>query len=241
MAVRRERKYDVWFLASETVYKNVPYGTLTDWAEQGRVGASDKVRLAGTEKWGSAGSEPLIADFLLHHGRAGSSLGEDTPESLAEIDLGRDAPLHHEEEDDDVDMIPLIDISLVLLIFFMMTSAVASMSPVPVPELKNTGELSADVHAITVVIAKKATGEVALSLSIGEKTHPDDDNLRTIEEAMRRLDDRLRTTSKPPEVRIACDKVLERSWVKDVAHELNKRKNKDQIASFTAEVNEAKK
>ena len=43
-----------------------------------------------------------------------------------EFDDGWGRP--HGDEDDDVDMIPLIDISLVLLIYFMMTSAISALS-----------------------------------------------------------------------------------------------------------------
>ena len=47
------------------------------------------------------------------------------------------------EEDDDPDMIPLIDISLVLLIFFMMTSTVAVVSSqINVPEVQNGSTLA---------------------------------------------------------------------------------------------------
>ena len=55
------------------------------------------------------------------------------------IDLGFESPRIIEGEDEDVDMIPLIDVSLVLLIFFMMTTAVSSgvFSPIPTPEAKH--------------------------------------------------------------------------------------------------------
>src|SRR5262249_4859943 len=57
------------------------------------------------------------------------------------------------EEDDDVDMIPLIDISLVLLIFFMMTASVTSgiVSPIPTPPAKHQlAAISKDMYWVGI-------------------------------------------------------------------------------------------
>src|SRR5262249_20401976 len=45
----RPAAFDVWFQAADTVYRGVPYGVVTGWAEQGRLAAADKLRPAGTE------------------------------------------------------------------------------------------------------------------------------------------------------------------------------------------------
>jgi biopolymer transport protein ExbD len=50
----------------------------------------------------------------------------DQAEAIEPVDLGMDWRRPGEEEDEDVDMIPLIDISLVLLIFFMMTASIST-------------------------------------------------------------------------------------------------------------------
>src|ERR671912_648511 len=54
------------------------------------------------------------------------------------------------DEDDDVDMIPLIDISMVLLVFFIMVQATGAMAPTDVPEMRYAGQLSTDPNAITI-------------------------------------------------------------------------------------------
>src|SRR5687767_12170366 len=109
------QSFDVWFVAADTVYKGVPYGVVTDWAGQGRVCADDKVRPAGTEKaWGRVGDHPLLADFLF---RPRPAAPADTAEQLQPVQM-EVAARRIDDDDDDVDMIPLIDISLVLLIFF---------------------------------------------------------------------------------------------------------------------------
>ncbi|MDR7387550.1 MAG: M20/M25/M40 family metallo-hydrolase, partial [Armatimonadota bacterium] len=56
------------------------------------------------------------------------------------------------EDDDEVDMIPLIDISMVLLVFFIMIQAAGALAPVDVPEMRFAGELTADPNAITITI-----------------------------------------------------------------------------------------
>src|SRR5690606_30924235 len=145
----------------------------------------------------------------------------------------------HEEEDDDPDMIPLIDISLVLLVFFMMTTAVAALSPVDVPQMKNVGEASGDKDAITVQIDKRASGEPFFAVRVGEKPPlPDDNNLPTPGAALERLDIMLGASQYSREVRIACHKDLPRGWVRDLARELDKRKVKNQISFYGAEVNQ---
>lgn len=230
------QSFDVWFVAADTVYRGVPYGVVTGWAEQGRVAADDKVRPAGTEQpWTRVGDHALLADFLF---RPRPAAPADAAERLqpVEMDIGR----RFEEEDEDVDMIPLIDISLVLLIFFMMTTAVAALSPVNVPDMHYASELSKDADALTVHIDKRADGDVFFAIRVGDRLDPKDNNLATPEEMLVRLDVRLTEAQRPPEVRIACHRELPRSWVRDVARELHRRKEKDQISSYTAEVNEQK-
>lgn len=230
--------FDVWFVAADTVYRGVPYGVVTGWAEQGRVAADDKVRPAGTEQpWARVGNHPLLADFLFRPRLVASS---DASEQLqpVEMDVGGK---RFEDEDDDVDMIPLIDISLVLLIFFMMTTAVAALSPVNVPDMHYASELGKDPDAITIQIDKRADDEVFFAVRVGDRLAPEDNNLATPEEMLRRLDVRLAEAQRPPEVRVACHRELPRSWVRDVARELDRRKQKEQISSYSAEVNEQKK
>jgi biopolymer transport protein ExbD len=231
------QQFDVWFVAADTVYRGVPYGVVAGWAEQGRVSADDKLRPAGSaEAWVRVGDHPRVADFLYR--RPAGPVGPAEQLQPVEMDLGP----HREVDDEDVDMIPLIDISLVLLIFFMMTTAVAALSPVDVPDLAYVSQPSNEKDAISIHIDKRSSGDVFFALRIGDKQPaPEDNNLATPEELLRRLDARLAEAQRPPEVRIACNRDLERGWLRDIARELDKRKQKDQIASYFAEVNEQKK
>ncbi len=237
----RPAAFDVWFQAADTVYRAVPYGVVTSWAEQGRLAADDKLRTAGTDgPWVAAKAHPFVADFLFRQGQPATDA--DTYEQLQAVEMEVEPRKRAADDDDDPDMIPLIDISLVLLVFFMMTTAVAALSPVEVPDMQHASELRKDADAFTIHIDKRADGEVYFALRIGEKNPlPEDNNLRTPEDVLRRLDFRLGEVQRPPEVRIACHKDLQRGWVRDLARELDKRKAKEQIAFYGAEVNEKKK
>jgi len=232
--------FDVWLLAADTVYRGVPYSVVTGWAEQGRLGANDKLRPADSNSpWVKASEHPLIADFLF---RGSSYSATDLAEQLQKVELEVVTRKHAVDEDDDVDMIPLIDISLVLLIFFMMTTAVAALSPVDVPDMKHASEISKDRDAFTVQIDKRSNDELVYSLRMGEKSPmPEDNNLTTVDAVMQRLDARLSEAQRAPEVRIACHKELPRERVREIVRELEKRKAKEQIAFYGAEVNEKSK
>src|SRR4029079_15970116 len=112
-----------------------------------------------------------------------------------EIDVGW--PKHFFDDDDDVDMIPLIDISLVLLIFFMMTTAVAAFSPVMVPDLQWAGELSADPDAISINVDKQGD-QPAYSLTIGSTTRQQDEkNPNAMNALLTLLDAALAKSARP--------------------------------------------
>ncbi len=126
----KQRLLDVW----NTVYRQVPFTVVTDWIQQGRLLADDRVRPLGKEAWYPIGKVPALAAFLP---REEPQRVEDQAEALAPVELEVQPPKTVEAEDDEVDMIPLIDVSLVLLIFFVMTAAVQTgmISPVNTPRV----------------------------------------------------------------------------------------------------------
>jgi biopolymer transport protein ExbD len=67
---------------------------------------------------------------------------EDQAEALEPVQIDFTWKRRPEDGDEDVDMIPLIDISLVLLIFFMMTAAVAAgLADIDTPKAKHKVEM----------------------------------------------------------------------------------------------------
>src|SRR4051794_28206754 len=132
MAAEEKRRFlDVWIVESNTVYREVPYTVVTDWVQQGRLLDDDRLRSSGTADWQRLGDQAAFAAFLP---KVEPNRVEDQAEALEPVQVDFAWKPRSDEEDDDVDMIPLIDISLVLLIFFMMTAAVggaAALIPTP--------------------------------------------------------------------------------------------------------------
>lgn len=256
------KAFDVWFLTANTVYKAVPYGVVTNWAQEGRLAATDKVRPTGANvPWIDVGQNELLADYVP---RPTPSLA--VPAAVATavaaeavqipVPSATVAATHAElpdadevtfrkpasEEDDDVDMIPLIDVSMVLLVFFILMRAAGAVSPVDVPELTYAGQLSNDPEAITINIEKKDELTAFYGVRQGQASPlPEHDNLKTPEEAIKAMDQLLVGMKVPPEVRVACRKDLPRERVYEIRRELEGRLKKGQINSFTATVLEAPK
>jgi biopolymer transport protein ExbD len=136
MADPKQRMLDVWILEINTVYREVPFVVVTDWLQQGRLLGDDCVRLTGSKKWHAIRAVPALAPYLP---RVEPQRAEDRAEALEPVELEHEWHRTSEEEDDDVDMIPLIDISLVLLIFFMMTASVETgvMSAIATPSAQH--------------------------------------------------------------------------------------------------------
>jgi len=144
------------------------------------------------------------------------------------------------EEDDEVDMIPLIDISMVLLVFFIMIQAAGALAPVDVPEMKYTGQLRDDPDAITITIEKLNAENVYYSVRVGPAApRPSHDMLPTPEAALKALNEALAGATRPPEVRIACRKDLPRERVYELRRELEPLRKMGIINSTVATVVEA--
>jgi hypothetical protein len=230
--------FDVWLLAVDTVYKGVPFSVALGWAEQGRLTGTDKLRPAGQEAapWVLAANHPQIAPYLFAPRPQPIRAGTPVPplEPLERDDFARTPP----DDDDDVDMIPLIDISLVLLIFFMMTTAVSSMSPVSVPELRNTGKLSGSKEVWVIQAEPTPNGDIVYGMS-GGPSNDRELGIRTLPDLMTRFNAKL-DANKPAEVRVAFHKQLVRRDRKELIRELEKLRTAGLVATYAAEVGEEK-
>jgi biopolymer transport protein ExbD len=150
------RFFDVWIIERNTVYQKVPFTVVADWTQEGRLLETDKVRPAGTTVWQKLGDHPLLTAYLP---QSQPTHAEDTAEALKEIEL--DFPgKKPEAEDNDPDMIPLIDVSLVLLVFFMMTAQnLLTQSPVNNPEAKSARMVKIQ-GLITVTLKSPGGGKI---------------------------------------------------------------------------------
>ena len=153
-----KRLLDVWIVEINKVYRDVPFAVVTDWLQQGRLLPEDKVRLAGGKTWHAVSNVPAFAPFLP---QPEPLAVDDKAEALEPVDLGFVPTRRLEDEDEDVDMIPLIDISLVLLIFFMMTASISSgfFSTINVPGAKHQLASPGAADSFWVGIDSKSRGD----------------------------------------------------------------------------------
>lgn len=125
--VPKKRFLDVWLVEPNTVYREVPYTTAIDWIQQGRLLEDDMLRWSGQAEWFKLGS---VAAFTAYLPRAEPLRVDDQAEALEQVVVDFKWGRAPSEDDEDVDMIPLIDVSLVLLIFFIMTASVGSVAAI---------------------------------------------------------------------------------------------------------------
>ena len=235
------KTFDVWFVAANTVYKAVPYNVVADWTGQGRLAASDQLRPSGTnEPWKRVDEYAHLRDYAPRTAPTVAVVAGSAPAPEPEEQDFDPLPRRHKEvEDDEVDMIPLIDISMVLLVFFIMMQAAGAISPVDVPDMKYAGKLTDAPNAITINIEKGGGETVFYAVRVGELApRAEHNNLPNPEAALAALDNLLGGADKPPEVRLACNKALPSERVFEMIPDLKKRQEQGKINSFLAEVNE---
>jgi biopolymer transport protein ExbD len=165
MAEKR-RFFDVWIVETNTVYREVPYTVVTDWIQQGRLLPDDKLKPSGTAEWFRLGGMPALAAFLP---KSEPHRAEDQFEALEAVQVDFTWKRRPPDEDEDVDMIPLIDISLVLLIFFMMAAAIRNVQAyIDTPQaLHKLDTLSKGMYSLGLV--KGQPGEPPVLYSLGHE------------------------------------------------------------------------
>jgi biopolymer transport protein ExbD len=241
--------YDVWLVASDQIYKGVPYQVLAGWIDTGRAAPTDRVRPAGSnEAWLPVKSHPVLSDFVRKAAPVAAPVAAvaDAAATLVHHEELEAPELeffkHPEEEDTEVDMIPLIDISLVLLIFFMMTSVVSALSPVDVPAIASGHEPSNEADALSVQIDLRPNGSAFYAIQQGTGAiAPENNNLESLPEVKARLDAILGTVTKPPEARITCNKKIKHVRVAELVTVLDEYRRRGLIIVYKAEVNEQPK
>jgi biopolymer transport protein ExbD len=148
------RFLDVWIIESNTVYREVPFTVVADWVQQGRLLEDDMLRPSGTAEWMKVGASPSFAPYLprsVPHGV------EDQAEAMEPVALDFAWKKPHPDEEEDVDMIPLIDVSLVLLIFFMMTASGAARMFVQTPLAENA-EIAEGSRSVWIAVDRTRKG-----------------------------------------------------------------------------------
>jgi biopolymer transport protein ExbD len=191
MATKR-RFLDVWIIEGNTVYKEVPFDVVADWVQQGRLLEGDMLRPSGTSEWTALGGMSEFAVYLPKP--AAEPEIESQVEPMEEVETGFHWKRKHDDEDSEVDMIPLIDVSLVLLIFFMLTTNPETSSAGPqivLPRTDNGTVANAPDEVWVGInrIEKDGAPTQVYSLGVGQKA--DERNLATRQEMLDRLKDLL--------------------------------------------------
>jgi biopolymer transport protein ExbD len=224
----KNQTLDVWILETNTVYKAVPFMVVADWIQQGRLLDDDMVRAGGKGDWTPIAGTPALAAYLP---RAEPRRADDKAEALEPVGLNLDWKRPPQEEDDDVDMVPLIDVSLVLLIFFMMTAAAGALgaSPVPTPAVEHTTRFREPrVIDIDLNLRKERGQNVVLYSIRVNRQQPAEGfaNLTSLKEAMAKLDEVvLKQAREKVLVEYNAHRDLEDGTVLDLLAELERRRD----------------
>lgn len=237
MADQPKRFFDLWFVQANNVVKEVPFHVVTDWLQQGRATGDDRIKPSGTADWYPLGSVLAFQAYLPQP----IPLRPEAPpgEPIAPVEWDEEWRRTEPEEDDDVDMIPLIDISLVLLIFFMMTTTVSALSRILVPDMRHAITIETHPGVIRIDIDLRDGKRVyALGLGTQAPAAEDDNLVENVELLRTRLDARLAAVIDPPKVRIAAHGDVPYEHVEEVMKMLEARRVKNQIRDYAVEVNE---
>jgi biopolymer transport protein ExbD len=226
--------FDVWILETNAAYRNVPYTVVTDWVQQGRLLLEDKVRPAGAKDWSRLADLPAFAAFVP---RSEPHRADDTAEALEPVQVEVAWRRRQEDEDDDVDMIPLIDVSLVLLVFFIMTTAAiggaTSFIRTPPAEHKL---LAIDKNMIWVGIDRDDKGQLVYSLGQGDQVE-NRKEFRDKRLLLQEMGDTLQG-HRGVDARIKANLHLPYEIVRDLHSDLEQFKADKRLKSILAEVSE---
>jgi biopolymer transport protein ExbD len=233
----KRRFLDVWIVESNTVYREVPFQVVTDWLQQGRLLEDDRLRPSGTAEWFRVGATPEFTPYLP---QADAFRADDQAEALEPVEVDFRWRKPEPDVDEDVDMIPLIDVSLVLLIFFMLTATGVAGLFVPTPDAAH-GHIADNADEIILGVDRNLDGKPVYKLTVGSRAPaPEDDNLPTAEALLERLRDRFPPEPGRVEVSINAHPDIPAGKVRDLLEKLEYPPYKGRIIRKSYGVHEAK-
>jgi biopolymer transport protein ExbD len=237
----KKRFLDVWIIESNTVYREVPFTVVSDWVQQGRLLADDMLRPSGTAQWFRLGGMPAFAAYLP---KTVPFRVEDKAEALEPVQVDFAWKRRPEDEDEDVDMIPLIDVSLVLLIFFIMISSVAATITGRIRLSQTDAGSKVDPNTLWIGIEQGGDGKLVYTLGDGPSVKDVEPGVReTTDRAvlLRRFDQLLKEKKEKlsgeyragigqqeadvaPDVRIRADKMIVCDEVTELIYQVQLRR-----------------
>jgi biopolymer transport protein ExbD len=236
MAEKR-RFFDVWIVESNTVYQEVPYEVVADWLQQGRLLGDDMLKPSGTKDWSRIAESAEFRPYVLTGQPNRPEDQAEAMEPLLESGLNYRRP--PEEEDEDVDMIPLIDVSLVLLIYFMMSATTGGeyQPPVQTPGT-DTGQMVLTEKGVRIDITPDTVdGEPDYNTPLyavaeGTKKAPElDRDIRSLAAVLDRVDQALKRRGELTEVIINLDRKMPAKFGRDILVKLRAEKFRKRISN----------
>ena len=230
VAATQRRFLDVWIVESNTVYREVPFTVVSDWIQQGRLLEDDKIKASGTADWSRIGDSPDLTPYLP---RPDPTRAEDQAEALESVglDVGWRRPRGGGDESDP-DMIPLIDVSLVLLVFFMMTTTTTVSAGVLIPDpATQTGSIATTPTDLWLGVDLGPDHQTPV-FSLGEKNNPpapEDSDLHSEDELLARLQALLNRTTGKSEVTIHANPAVHSGVVRRLLLGLQKKPFVDRL------------
>jgi biopolymer transport protein ExbD len=225
---------DIWIVESNTVYREVPFAVVTDWVQQGRLLEDDMLRPSGTRDWLRLGGMSAFAAYLP---RAEPFRVEDKAEALEAVQVDFSWRPRTDEEEQDVDMIPLIDVSLVLLIFFMMTATVSSaLSGILTPGAEYGTKIVSENNILWVGIERsERPGQAVYSVGRGDQAPAPEDRKLTEAQVLQRVEALMKEIGATG-VRIRADRLLPYDVVKQMNIALQQRRRALNIRDIYGDV-----
>jgi biopolymer transport protein ExbD len=218
---QKRRFLDVWLVESNTVYREVPFTVVADWVAQSRLLPDDMLRPSGTAQWFKVGSSPEFTPYIP---RSEPYRVDDRAEAEEPVELEFSWKRKPEDEEDDVDMIPLIDISLVLLIFFIMTTTTAAAVFTNQTPEAGHGWVTSSTDMLWIGIKKDKDGTPFFAIGKGlGRPESQDAFIPTKHDLLQRLDELLAKEEGKVDVNILADKTIDAGLVRDLTVELGKR------------------
>lgn len=233
----KNQTFDVWVVENNTVYRGVPFTVVTDWVQQGRLLDDDRLRPSGDGPWTRLAEMSSLAPYVP---RAEPHRAEDRAEALEPVQMGFAWKSGRGEADEDVDMIPLIDVSLVLLVFFMMTTAVggaAALIDTPKAEYQL---LTAEPRSWWVGITQDEQGTPQYSFGEGDgppKTEPGKSGPPDAQTTVAQLSAALQDSG-PVSVRIRADRRVPIDLVREMTRLLEALRVQGKVTNIMGEVSE---
>jgi len=131
----RRKNLELRVVSLDRVYGPLSLEKLVQLAAQGRLSPHDQVRTAGTSTWFPITEVAAIAasmpqPSMAQTGAEGGTAVDPGDETAERWTLRESA---WQPEETEIDMAPMIDVTFLLLIFFMVSNSMANPTPMDVP------------------------------------------------------------------------------------------------------------